>query len=222
MGLADNLYVEQNLKQLVEAICALAEGDLKTKTNGVCRSEIDQLLKYLKNLSEKLQPVEKLMQAAASQIPDGIEQLSDVNRKILEATNRILSDAEKVLDNHHAITAPVEGLKAALVAGSSDIARMKKYLEDIDRLLHENKKVLMSLLTALSFQDPVCQRLRKLEAALQDVRFHAVNRSRTFGPRAKENRAASRERVSSTEMESLRSSAISQADVDRILKQQKP
>lgn len=220
MELESNEFLEPNLKQLVEAACAFAERELKAKGGGPSRAEIDQLSKDLNKISEKLQPAGQRMRVISSHVQDGMKHVSEVNQTLLEVTNRLLNDTEKVMDNHHAITGPLEGLKAALAAGSPDKARMKQYLEKIESLLHQNKKMLMGFLTALSFQDPACQQLRKAEAALQQSQAALGDAMVGLGVTAKGNGARRyQEKTSPTEMEcSLKSSAITQAEVDKMLK----
>lgn len=221
MGFSDDRCLEQDLKQLVEEVCAFAEGELKAKAGSPCLTEIDELSKYLNKIFERLRPAGQRMRVISSQVRDGIEHISEVNQTLLEVTNRILNDIEKVLDNHHEITGPLEGLKAALAAGSSDKARMKQYLENIESLFHQNKKVLMGLLTALSFHDPACQKLRKAEGVLQEAQTHLGDAMIGLGVAARGNGVRRyQEKTAPTEKDesSLKSSAITQAEVDKMLK----
>ena len=221
MALSGNQCSEQNLKQLIESVSDFVEGELKAKAGSSCLTEIGELSKYLNKISACLLPAGQRMRVISSQVRDGIEHVSEVNQTLLEVTNRILNDTEKVLDNHHEITGPLEGLKAALAAGSSDKARMKQYLESIESLFHKNKIVLMGLLTALSFQDPACQKLRKAEGVLQEAQAHMGNVMSDLGVGPKKDGVQRHQgKASSTEMESpLRSSAITQAEVDHMLRQ---
>ncbi len=222
MALSGNQCLEQNLKQLIESVSAFVEGELKAKAGSSCRTEIDELSKYLNKISACLLPAGQRMRVISSQVRDGIEHVSEVNQTLLEVTNKILNDTEKVLDNHHEITGPLEGLKAALAAGSLDKARMKQYLENIESLFHKNKIALMGLLTALSFQDPACQKLRKVEGGLQEAQTHLGDAMVGLGVAAKGNGVRRyQEKTSPTEKNesSLKSSAITQGEVDKMLEQ---
>ncbi len=149
-------------------------------------SEVGELAQYLNEIVGKIRSAGSMMESVSNQIPFGRDELSEVSRKTEEATQKILDDADKVIDNDDLMFERIASLKATLLDESlkSEI-KVQEELKTLSSLLDDNKATMFNLVGTLSFQDPAGQQLRKVSTSLEQLRARILKMVVTFGRGAK-------------------------------------
>lgn len=161
------------------------------------------------------------MRNASNELPEVANQLLDLSRYTEEMTHRVLGYTEEAIHHQELITAQVGCAKLLLAPDVQDRVRMGRYLDEISSLAEDDKKVLMSLLAALEFQDLTGQRLRKVEAALRDMQSRILKLIILFGGDSEQETGTSeKQEVLLHELEvSSKSETLNQQLADDILKE---
>ncbi|MFQ5542920.1 MAG: protein phosphatase CheZ [Nitrospiria bacterium] len=148
--------------------------------------EIGDLAKTLNGMVGKIQTAESVIESVSTELPFGTDQLSDVNRKTEEATQKILDDTDKVNDNNDLMLVRLESLKATLFDESlQSQEKVKGDIQALCRLLSENKNTMFNMVGTLSFQDPAGQQIRKVTAMLELLQARVLKMVVTFGKKAR-------------------------------------
>lgn len=180
---------EAKLKELVNAARTMTEeDDFDSDVTARLYGELGNLAKYLNMMLKEIQSAE--LQKASNQIPLITGQLSDVTRYTEEETHRILEYTEKTMSNHDLMTTSLDSVKAALAGDAPDKAQLTEGVDQVYALAEENKKILMDLLMALSFQDLAGQRMRKIEDLMQEVQSRILKLILALGLKARSHSAS--------------------------------
>lgn len=181
--------------------------------------ELGGLAKDLNNILMRQEDVESQVKAASEDLPLLSNQLLDVNRFTEEETHKILEHTEKVLDNHGLITARLREIKKILEAEALNREEIDKKLGEMTGLVDENNKVLMNILTGLSFQDLAGQRMKRMDVILQDLQSRILRLVVTYGlEKRKEDQGLSKKRELLNELQSSTGVKLAQGEVNDILK----
>ncbi|NKE73082.1 protein phosphatase CheZ [Candidatus Manganitrophus noduliformans] len=160
---------DNNIRGLIRAARGIIEGDLKKGADAKLSDELGKLAKYLQAISKKLQAAESDIETASSQIPYGTDQIYGVTRFTEEEVHRVLGIVEKVIESHDALANKWESLKTHSQAEMLQRPTLKRQADEIGSTLRDEKKMLMDLMTALSFQDVAAQWLKKISSDMTNV-----------------------------------------------------
>ncbi len=216
---------DENLRGLILAGRGIVEGNLKKGADSKLSDELGRLGKYLQAISKKLQLAGTEIETASSQIPCGADQLNGVTRFTEEEVHRVLGIVEKVIESRDALAAQWETLKTDLPGEIFQRPRLKREAEEIGARLRSEKKLLMDLLTALSFQDVAAQWLRKISSDMTGVQSRIRRLNQSLNEKGTEGGSGTfpgerRERMPSKAGTLFSDSRkIAQADVDKLLKE---
>ncbi len=184
--------------------------------------EVGELAQCLNGIVGKLQSAGSMMESVSNQLPSGTDELLEVSRKTEEATQKILDDADVVIDNHDLMSARIESLNERLSseALNGEIA-LKEDIAVLSGLLEENKKTMFHLVGTLSFQDPAGQQLRKVTAMLKSFQSRILKMVVTFGQQSSDARVdEDRQEELLSELEySSDGEQLEQGLVDTVLKE---
>lgn len=180
--------------------------------------ELGELVRYLETTMRKLRHLEMPMASTAAQLPQASEHLRDLTRLTEEGTHTVMGLTEAIQDNRARIVKALDALAAsadracAEGAGRDRIATVKELLEADD-------KRLLDIMTALSFQDLVGQRIKKIVTILEDVEHKLLELVVVFGPKQQEGQGRRDGRADEMlkQLEASRSTALKQDLVDDIL-----
>jgi chemotaxis protein CheZ len=180
--------------------------------------ELGELTRYIENTMRQLRCVEAPVEETTAQLPQASAHLSDLAKLTEEGTHRVMELTEELQDNRRRIMKSVGEL--ATLLPSSPGGTQADRLEVITGLLSADDKRLMDIMTALSFQDLVAQRIKKIITILDDVEHKLLQMVVVFG--AKQNGAPDTNGKADQmlkELEASRSTALKQDLVDDILGQ---
>ena len=184
--------------------------------------EVGELAQYLNGMVGKLSSAGSLMESLSSELPFGTDELTEVGRKTEEATQKILDDSDRVIDNHELMSARLDSLKSALLGEPIQAeGRIKEDIETLCQLLEENKATMFNLVGTLSFQDPAGQQLRKVTNMLKMLQSRILKMVVGFGQSAGGTHVEQqRQKELMTELEySSDGEALEQDLVDSVLKE---
>ena len=224
MDFHERTLEDENIRGLIRAARGIVEGNLKQETDSKLSDELGKLSKYLQVISKKLQAAESEIETASTQIPHGADQLQGVTRFTEEEVHRVLEIVEKVIESHDTLAAEWETLKFNLRGELLQRPQLKGEAEGIATMLRGEKKLLMDLMTALSFQDVAAQWLKKISSDMTGVQSRIRRLNGALGQKGMESGQRTvpegKEAVSSgASMRSSSDRKIAQMDVDRLLKE---
>jgi chemotaxis regulatin CheY-phosphate phosphatase CheZ len=226
MDFHEPLVEDANIRSLIRAARGIVEGDLQKGVDAGLSDELGKLAKYLQAISKKLQTAESDIETASSQIPYGTDQLQGVTRFTEEEVHRVLGIVEKLTENHDALAGQWDLLKANSEMEWAHRPLVRRRVEEIGSALRDEKKMLMDLMTALSFQDVAAQWLKKISSDMTSVqsRIKRLNsslsvRGKESGPPASRNTEADKEGLEKTGKRLSVADKMAQTDVDQLLKQ---
>lgn len=180
---------------------------------------IGRLAKDMNDMLMKQQDIESSVKTASEDIPFVTGQLSDLNRFTEEETHKILEFTETVLNNHDLLSAKLKSLETDI--HFPDRSSFGDRLSEMNGLVKENKKVLMDILTGLSFQDLAGQRLKRMDVVLQELQARILKLVVAYGMEKRgEDMAVSKQRALLNELESSTGvKKMEQNQVNDILKE---
>jgi chemotaxis protein CheZ len=180
--------------------------------------ELGELTRYIENTMRQLRCVDVPVEETTAQLPQASEHLSDLAKLTEEGTHRVMELTEELQDNRRLIAKALTEL-GTLPPGSPQGTQADR-IAAITALLVGDDKRLMDIMTALSFQDLVAQRIKKIITILDDVEHKLLQMVVVFG--AKQNGAQHANGKADQmlkELEASRSTALKQDLVDDILGQ---
>lgn len=180
--------------------------------------ELGELTRYIENTMRQLRCVEAPVEETTAQLPQASAHLSDLAKLTEEGTHRVMELTEELQDNRTRIAKSIGEL--ATLLPSSPCGTPADRLAAISGLLSADDKRLMDIMTALSFQDLVAQRIKKIITILDDVEHKLLQMVVVFG--AKQNGTPDTNGKADQmlkELEASRSTALKQDLVDDILGQ---
>lgn len=180
--------------------------------------ELGELTRYIENTMRQLRCVDVPVEETTAQLPQASEHLSDLAKLTEEGTHRVMELTEELQDNRRLVTQSLTELRT-LQPGSPHGTQAER-IAAITALLVTDDKRLMDIMTALSFQDLVAQRIKKIITILDDVEHKLLQMVVVFG--SKQNGAQNANGKADQmlkELEASRSTALKQDLVDDILGQ---
>lgn len=223
MDFHEPMLEDENIRGLIRAARGIVEGNLNQRADSKLSNELGTLAKYLQAISKKLQVAESEIETASTQIPHDTDQINGVTRFTEEEVHRVLGIVEKVIENHDVLAAVWEKLKGNLHGEILQRPALKRETDEIGAMLRSEKKLLMDLITALSFQDVAAQWLRKISSDMSGVqsRIRRLNHSlnQKGSDAASTAPAASREGLPSKGGLPFSDARVAQTDVDKLLKE---
>jgi chemotaxis protein CheZ len=167
--------------------------------------------KTIKTISQFTAP----MSATTEQLPDATTHLRDLRKLTEDGTHKVMQLVETVQDNHRSVFAQLDALGRNLTGDQAAA------VEAIRSALKTDDKPLVEMITALSFQDLVAQRVNKLVTIIEDVEHKLLELVVVFGPYTKGAGKAEVSRASEMlkQLGASKSTSMNQDLADEILKQ---
>lgn len=159
---------KEDLQALVAHVKGLLEGNLNTGDLELY-GELGELAKYVNETKKGLQSFD-VAQITEEDLPEASDQLEAIVASTEEATNKILTATEDMLEKDAAIVKAMGLLKEAKAESSGSAGKKIdaaiKELEDVSS--HNNQK-LMGIMEACNFQDLTGQRIQKIIALVKGI-----------------------------------------------------
>ncbi len=179
--------------------------------------ELGELARYLDTAMRKISEVGAPMVANSTQLPQATVHLLDLNKMTEEGTLEVMRLTEIIQENRARAVKELAAVISTLEA--VDCTTLAARLGKTAQELAQDEKHLMDIMTALSFQDLVAQRVKKLVTIVEDVQCKLVELVVVFG--LKQEGAASQTQGKAGEMlrqlEASKSTAIKQDLADELL-----
>ena len=179
--------------------------------------ELGELARYLESAMRKVAEVGAPMVANSAQLPQATAHLLDLNKMTEDGTLEVMRLAEIIQGNRARAAKELAMVVSTLEA--VDCRMLAARLGQTAQELAQDDKHLMDIMTALSFQDLVAQRVKKLVTIIEDVQCKLVELVVVFGLKqegtAPETQGKAGEML--RQLESSKSTAIKQELADELL-----
>ena len=180
-------------------------------------NELGELARYLDSAMRKMSEVGAPMLANSEQLPQATAHLLDLNKMTEEGTMEVMRLTEIIQDNRARAAKELAAVVSTLEAVDCQTlaARLGKTAQE----LAQDDKHLMDIMTALSFQDLVAQRVKKLVTIVEDVQCKLVELVVVFGLKQEGAALATQGKAGEMlrQLEASKSTAIKQELADELL-----
>jgi chemotaxis protein CheZ len=122
--------------------------------------ELGELARYVENATKTIAEVGPQILSHSTQLPTASSHLSDLNKMTEEGTLEVMRLTELIQDNRDRVSTDLRAVADALLA--IDCVKLVERLEQVTAAMAEDSKHLTEIMTDLSFQDLVAQRVKKL------------------------------------------------------------
>ncbi len=179
--------------------------------------ELGELARYIDTAMRKMAEVSSPMVVGSAQLPQAAAHLLDLNKMTEEGTMEVMRLAEIIQDNRARAAKELTAMVSALEA--VDCHTLAVRLGKTASELTQDDKHLMDIMTALSFQDLVAQRVKKLVTIIEDVQCKLVELVVVFGRKQEgvPSKALGKAGEMLKQLEASKSTAIKQDLVDELL-----
>jgi chemotaxis protein CheZ len=141
--------------------------------------ELGELARYVERAMKTILQAGPGILSGSTQLPTASGHLSDLSKMTEEGTLEVMRLTEMIQDNRDRIVKNLSGIVGLLQA--VEHANLVERLENVKAVMMEDGKHLTEIMTALSFQDLVAQRVKKLVAILDEVQNKLVELVVIFG-----------------------------------------
>jgi chemotaxis protein CheZ len=192
-------------------------GPIVLNANIKLYGELGELARYLESAMRKVSEIGSPLASNSAQLPQAAAHLLDLNKMTEEGTLEVMRLTEIIQDNHARVAKELAVVVSALDAVDCQAlaARLAKTASE----LAQDDKHLLDIMTALSFQDLVAQRVKKLVTIVEDVQCKLVELVVVFGLEQKgavpETKGKADEML--RQLEASKSTAIKQDLADELL-----
>jgi chemotaxis protein CheZ len=141
--------------------------------------ELGELARYLESAMRKVSEIGAPLASDNAALPQATAHLLDLNKMTEEGTLEVMRLTEMIQDNHARAAKELAVVVSALEA--VDSRALAAHLRITAQELAQDDKHLLDIMTALSFQDLVAQRVKKLVTIVEDVQCKLVELVVVFG-----------------------------------------
>lgn len=181
--------------------------------------ELGELARFVEHATRALSQASAPITSSSAGLPAATSHLIDLNKMTEDGTLEVMRLTEMIQDNRGRVIKDLRAISDTLEA--VDCPTLAQRLQKTVSVLAEDDKLLMEIMTALSFQDLVAQRVKKLVGILNDVQDKLMELVVVFGV---QEDAHSVEMTGKTgellkQLEASKTTAIKQNVADEILAQ---
>jgi chemotaxis protein CheZ len=189
--------------------------------NAQLYEELGELARFIDTTMRTLSQFSAPVSATTEQLPQALTHLTDLKLLTEQGTHEVMKQVEAIQDSREKMKDTLSALAQALQSRSTP-ASAAQQVRDVMTALDADDKRLIDIMTALSFQDLVAQRVNKLATIIDEVEHKLLQLVVVFGPYQKQA-AAQKDQGKATHMlkqlEAAKSTAIDQDLADEILKE---
>ena len=179
--------------------------------------ELGELARYLESAMRKVSEIGAPLASNSAQLPQAAAHLLDLNKMTEEGTMEVMRLTEIIQDNRARAVKEMAAIVSTLEA--VDCRTLAARLGKITHELAQDDKHLMDIMTALSFQDLVAQRVKKLVTVIEDVQCKLVELVVVFGLKGESATPETQGKAGEMlrQLEASKSTAIKQDLADELL-----
>jgi chemotaxis protein CheZ len=141
--------------------------------------ELGELARFVKDTMRTLSEASPQLTSSSVQLPAAASHLSDLKQMTEDGTLEVMRLTELMQDNHGQIAKDLSAVVEVL--RTMDCVTLAERLGKVTSVLAQDDKNLTGIMTALSFQDLVAQRVKKLVAILDEVQGKLMQLVVVFG-----------------------------------------
>jgi chemotaxis protein CheZ len=141
--------------------------------------ELGELARFVEKAMNAISDAGPQIMSSSTQLPTAASHLSDLNKMTEDGTLEVMRLTEMIQDNRDRIAKDLCAVAETLVA--VDCVKLSERLEKVTAMMAQDGKYLTEIMTALSFQDLVAQRVKKLVAILDEVQSKLMELVVVFG-----------------------------------------
>jgi chemotaxis protein CheZ len=182
-------------------------------------AELGELARFVEHAMRALSQARAPIACSSAGLPAATAHLIDLNKMTEEGTLEVMRLTEMIQDNRGRTLKELKGIIETLEA--VDCTTLAKRLQMTTAGLGQDEKLLTEIMTALSFQDLVAQRVKKLVGILNDVQDKLMELVIVFGIQENVNGGAMTGNTGELlqQLEASKTTAIKQNVADEILAQ---
>jgi chemotaxis protein CheZ len=143
--------------------------------------ELGELARFVEKAMRTISEISAPIVSGSAGLPIASSHLVDLNKMTEEGTLEVMRLTEMIQDNRGRVVKELAAIAETLK--TVDCTTLSMRIQSIAADLAQDDKCLTEIMTALSFQDLVAQRVKKLVAILDDVRDKLVELVVVFGIR---------------------------------------
>lgn len=181
--------------------------------------ELGELARFIENAMRALSQASAPIVSSSAGLPAATAHLTDLNKMTEDGTLEVMRLTELIQDNRGRTVKELGAIKDALEA--VDCTTLAQRLQKTVAELAQDDTRLTEIMTALSFQDLVAQRVKKLAGILNDVQDKLMQLVVVFGIQGDVNGSAVTGKTGELlkQLEESKTTAIKQNVADEILAQ---
>ena len=141
--------------------------------------ELGGLARFVENAMKTISDVGPQIMSSSAQLPTASSHLKDLNKMTEEGTLEVMRLTEIIQDNDTRISKELRTVVETLQA--VDCNTLAQRVDAMRTLVAEDDTHLTEIMTALSFQDLVAQRVKKLVTILDEVQHRLMELVVVFG-----------------------------------------
>ena len=182
-------------------------------------AELGELARFVEHAIRALSQVSAPIASSSAGLPAATAHLIDLNKMTEDGTLEVMRLTEMIQDNRGRTLKELKGIIETLEA--VDCTTLAQRLQTTAAGLGQDEKLLTDIMTALSFQDLVAQRVKKLVEILNDVQDKLMELVVVFGIQENVNGGAVTGNTGELlqQLEASKTTAIKQNVADEILAQ---
>lgn len=142
-------------------------------------AELGELARFVEHAIRALSQARVPIASSSAGLPAATSHLNDLNKMTEDGTLEVMRLTEMIQDNHGRMLKELKAIGDTLEA--VDCATLAERLQATADGLAQDDKRLTDIMTALSFQDLVAQRVKKLVGILNDVQDKLMELVVVFG-----------------------------------------
>lgn len=183
-------------------------------------AQLGELARFIDTTLKTITQFKDPMSATTEQLPEAVTHLRDLKRLTEEGTHKVMQLVETIQGNHQRLATQL-GELGKVIAATPGLEQAGSTIGTLKAVLLADDKPLVDIVTALSFQDLVAQRVNKLVTIIDEVEHKLLELVVVFGPYTKGAGAAEASKASAMlqQLEASKSTAMNQDLADEILKQ---
>jgi len=172
--------VTYTVGDLVEMARALSEGEFAQKFQQDFQGELGQLASYLEAVRQTLQSLACAANGSRDLLPKASDGVAEINREAESGFNSVWEVIEEMQSDQAAVRSLLEECAESLDA--ADVAKLQSILD-------KNHQNLLALMSYLSFQDVLRQRLEKVQRIIAKIEERTLELSVKFKLKNREKNA---------------------------------
>ena len=151
-----------------------------TEEDRTIYEELGELAKYVEATTRAIRDMEAPVATTANQLPQANDFLAELSKMTEEGTHRVISLTDEIEANRSTMTKTLEEVRGWL-ASQAGSEKAQEQISSLLQLIGQDEARLVDISVALSFQDLVAQRVKKLVTILEDVQHKLLKLVVIFG-----------------------------------------